>query len=79
MIMCSGFVKTGAEQDFLLNLAPYDCRQNEKERRPAQAAFLLTFLATYTNSTFSACHPLGPLTTVNVTGWPSFKLRNPFA
>src|SRR5271169_2583995 len=38
---------------------------------------LRTFSVVYTAFTFSACHPLGPLTTSNCTCWPSCKLRNP--
>src|SRR5262249_5232692 len=47
--------------------------------RPVMGRPLRDFLETYSNCTFSACQPLGPLTTLNCTAWPSFRLRNPLA
>src|SRR5262249_49399609 len=38
-----------------------------------------THFEAYSNCTFSACQPLGPLTTLNCTAWPSFRLRKPLA
>ena len=56
----------------------------ELKRRPSLAAFfhylrIVSGEVAYAPFTFSACQPLGPLTTSNCTCWPSCKLRKPLA
>ena len=49
----------------------------KKEGRLASRPISQDLYVVYTGFTFSACHPLGPLTTSNCTCWPSCRLRNP--
>ena len=53
------------------------CWRPAKRAAWSAALFELSSSRPYRTCTFSACQPLGPLTTLNETAWPSCKLRKP--